>query len=110
MFRSLTVRALALAALTTGGALVFLWVLLTGLFEQRIAQRYFAEIEAHLEQLARAVEPGPEGLVLSNEPANAAFGRPFSGLYWQIEDGNTALTSNSLPVLITVVVPSLPKR
>ena len=48
MFRSLTVRALALAALTTGGALIFLWVLLTGLFEQRISQRYFAEIEVHL--------------------------------------------------------------
>lgn len=96
MFRSLTVRALALAALTTGGALIFLWVLLTGLFEQRISQRYFAEIEVHLDQLARAVEPGPEGIVLSDEPDNSAFERPLSGLYWQIEDGDAALTSNSL--------------
>lgn len=96
MFRSLTVRALVLAALTTGGALIFLWVLLTGLFEQRIAQRYFAEIEGHLEQLARVVEPGPEGAILSDEPENPAFGRPFSGLYWQVEVADLMLTSNSL--------------
>ena len=96
MFRSLTVRALALAALTTGGALVFLWILLTALFEQSIAQRYFAEIEAHLGQLAREVEPAPDGVVLSNEPTTPGFQRPFSGLYWQIEAGATVLTSNSL--------------
>ena len=96
MFRSLTVRALVLAALTTGAALVILWVLLTGLFEQRISQRYFAEIELHLDQLARVVEPGPDGVVISGDMNAPGFERPFSGLYWQVDAGEVSLTSKSL--------------
>ena len=96
MTRSLTLRALVLAALTTGAALVFLWVLLTQLFEQRISQRYFVELEAHLAALERGAEPGPAGVALATTPQAPDFARPFSGLYWQVEAGGKVLTSRSL--------------
>ena len=95
MTRSLTLRALVLAALTTGAALVFLWVLLTQLFEQRISQRYFVELEAHLAALERGAEPGPAGVALASTPQTPDFARPFSGLYWQVEAGGKVLTSRS---------------
>lgn len=96
MTRSLTLRALVLAALTTGAALVFLWILLTQLFEQRIAHRYFIELEAHLAALERGAEPGPDGVAMASTPQAPDFARPFSGLYWQVEAAGKVLTSRSL--------------
>ncbi|MDH3668003.1 MAG: ATP-binding protein [Paracoccaceae bacterium] len=96
--RSLKLRILALAALSTGGALLFLWFLLTQLFEQQIAARFYSELGPHLEQLARAAEPAPDGGVeLVGEMSDQRFQRPFSGLYWQVKltDG-APLTSESL--------------
>ena len=98
---SLRLRILALAAVSIAAALVLLWVLLTQLFEQQIAARFFAEIESHLEQLARVVEPAPDGgVALSEDLGEPRFARPFSGLYWQIsvlgEGDENLVTSSSL--------------
>lgn len=99
--RSLRLRILALAAVSTGAALILLWLLLTELFEQQIAARFFTELESHLDQLARVVEPDPaSGVTLSEEPGDSRFARPFSGLYWQIAvtgtEGRELVTSSSL--------------
>ncbi|MEO1494572.1 MAG: ATP-binding protein [Pseudomonadota bacterium] len=96
---SLTVRILTLAALAIAAALIFIWLLLTQLFESQITARYFAELEGHLQQLGRAVELDREGAVyLGDEMGEPRFERPFSGLYWQIiGDGDAVLlTSDSL--------------
>ncbi len=115
ILRSLKLRVLALAAMSLGVALMLSWVLLTRLFEERLEARIFAELESHLEQLTQQIEPveasdsgdagGDSGDVSGGVDviealAEPRFGRPFSGLYWQViassGESRELLTSESL--------------
>jgi signal transduction histidine kinase len=96
--RSLRLRLLLAAAVSIAVALIaagFVWV---RLFEQHVERRLDAELESHLQQLAAGVRFGAsEAVELVQTPADPRFVQPYSGLYWQVQEGTQiVLRSRSL--------------
>ncbi|HUH59226.1 MAG TPA: sensor histidine kinase [Candidimonas sp.] len=59
---------------------------LGGLFQQHIGRQLHAELKTHLDQLTAAIVVGDTGDVLAPTPlSDPRFGKPFSGLYWQVD-------------------------
>ncbi|MQX35217.1 sensor histidine kinase [Roseospira navarrensis] len=60
---------------------------MTLVFERHVERRAVAELSVHLDQIIASLDRDPEtGRVnLSQTPADPRFGRPLSGLYWQVE-------------------------
>lgn len=96
---SLRVRLYAAAFLVIWVAMVASWLGLTALFGRHLERRVGQELDAHLQQLAGAVEMAQDGAIsLLREPADPRFSRIAGGLYWQVSvlDGVRVLTSRSL--------------
>jgi signal transduction histidine kinase len=96
---SLRFRLLAGAIAWVALAVAVAGFVLVGLFREHVGRRFEAELAAHLDQLAAALEVTPAGgAVAGRELSDPRFRRPYSGLYWQVIDdsGAAALRSRSL--------------
>lgn len=110
---SLGVRLLALTLVWMLIALVATGLFLSKLFEQRIHQQFERQLQVYADYLVAAIELDANGQpVLVQEPPDPRFGRPLSGLYWQLDDGqgNAVLRSRSLwdTRLTAVIDPLMP--
>ena len=87
---SLRFRLLAGAAVWIALALAMAGVVLSGLFRDHVARRFDTELTNHLNQLAALVDVGADGAPMLRHPlSDPRFRLPLSGLYWQVDDGNT---------------------
>ena len=94
---SLRFRLLAGAAVWIALALLVAGVVLSGLFQDHVRQRFETELANHLEQLAALLDVGADGAPTLRQPlSDPRFRRPLSGLYWQIEAPGVPLRSRSL--------------
>lgn len=97
MPRSLRVRLLLGAAIAIFLALAAAWVAMTLLFERHVERRIEADLIRNGLQLAAALSVGTDGVpTLEQEPGDARFSEPTSGLYWQVSTDKGALSSRSL--------------
>lgn len=96
--RSLRLRLLIGAVIGIGLALSLAGVVLVGIFDAHVRQRYVKELDDHLLQLVAMIEVDPAGAFrLKQELSEPEFRRPFSGHYWQVErEGQAILRSRSL--------------
>ncbi len=97
--RSLRLRLLAMALISTTGALILSGVGLVVLFERHVEQRVDGELETYLRQIAGNIVFGPaEAISVARAPADPRFDEPLSGLYWQVVDEarGEAIRSRSL--------------
>jgi signal transduction histidine kinase len=96
---SLRLRLLAAGALSVLLAIGAAAWILGILFEQHVERRLEVELKTHLDQLVAGLEVGADGQpTLIRQPADPRFGRPLSGLYWQLafDDGARLERSRSL--------------
>jgi signal transduction histidine kinase len=96
---SLRLRLLAAALVFVSIALLVAGLAIGRLFQSEVEARVRRELDAHLLQLAGALRVDTSGkLSISHELADPRFGRPYSGLYWQVttEDPKQILVSRSL--------------
>ena len=97
MPRSLRVRLLLGAAIAIFLALAAAWVAMTLLFERHVERRIEADLIREGLQLAAALSVDTTGApALEQEPGDARFFEPASGLYWQVSTNKGALSSRSL--------------
>ena len=67
------------------------------LFERHVERRVVAELGVHLDRIVTGLDIGPSGrLAEANQRSDPRFERPLSGLYWQMQVGDTLLRSRSL--------------
>ena len=84
--RSLRLRLLIGAVIGIGIALSLAGLVLVGIFDAHVRQRYVKELDDHLLQLVAMIEVDAAGaLRLKQELSEPEFRRPFSGHYWQVE-------------------------
>src|SRR5439155_311507 len=82
----LRLRRLAGAVIWISLALVVAGTLLTALFRAHVERRLEAELTTQADQIAAALErPGTGQTVLTHQPSDPRFRRPYSGSYWQVE-------------------------
>jgi len=97
MPRSLRVRLLLGAAIAIFLALAAAWVAMTLLFERHIERRIEADLVREGLQLAAALSIAPDGApALEQQPGDARFFEPASGLYWQVSTPAGIVSSRSL--------------
>ena len=107
--RHLSIR---LRLLLAGAAAISLALLLatwglTTLFGRHIERVALSDLTDRLEHLAVAVEPGPDGeLMIEEPPRDPLYQHPYSGHYWQIEMGGEQLRSRSLWDYVLPLPPS----
>jgi signal transduction histidine kinase len=83
---SLRLRLLAGAVIWISLALAAAGMLLAALFAAHVERRLEVELSTHIEQIAAALErPGPGGVILTHQPTDPRFRRPYSGSYWQVD-------------------------
>jgi signal transduction histidine kinase len=83
---SLRLRLIVASALAITLALTASSLLLSRLFAEHVERRTDAELNTHLNQIVASLEVAPDGtLQNTGEPADPRFQRPYSGLYWQID-------------------------
>lgn len=67
---------------------------LGALFQQHVGRQLHAELKTHLDQLTAALEVGEAGELSAPAPlSDPRFGKPLSGLYWQVD----RLSSSNAP-------------
>ena len=94
---SLRLRLLLAGAISVLAALALSGFGLTVLFERSVERRVEAELEVYLNQVIAGVDRDTDGdMVMSKAPADPRFADPLSGLYWQVQVGDTTLRSRSL--------------
>jgi len=95
--RSLRWRLLAGAAAAIFAALAVAWLAMGYLFEAHVERSIEANLIQHGRDIVSGLTRGADGqLVLDSEPFDPRFGRPSSGLYWQVSEGDAAIRSRSL--------------
>jgi signal transduction histidine kinase len=96
--RSLRVRLLLAATCSVVAALLLAGLGLTLVFEQHVERRLESELVNHLNQLTAAFElTGSGAPQVAGSLSDPRFVKPYSGLYWQIEDtGGGVIRSRSL--------------
>lgn len=83
---SLRVRLLVGAVIWISLALAAAGALLAALFNAHVQQRLEAELSTQIEQIAAALElRAPEVVVLTHQPSDPRFRKPYSGSYWQVD-------------------------
>jgi len=83
---SLRVRLLAGAVVWISLALVVVGTLLAALFRDHVERRLEAELTIQVEQIAAALErPSTGPVILTHQPSDPRYGRPYSGSYWQVD-------------------------
>ena len=94
---SLRLRLILLACLSISIALAATTFVLNTLFHDFFEERIFAELDRDLIQLTANLTISDTGRIAVAPLTNPRFGLPFSGLYWQVFDGETqAAASQSL--------------
>lgn len=69
------------------------------LFRQHVARQFHAELQTHLDQLTAQIDRDEQGrVVLRQSLSDPRFQRPYSGYYWQVDQGDQrgVLRSRSL--------------
>jgi signal transduction histidine kinase len=96
--RSLRVRLLLAATCSVVAALVLAGIGLTLVFEQHVERRLERELVNHLNQLTAAFELSASGVPeIAGSLSDPRFVKPYSGLYWQVEDArDEVIRSRSL--------------
>lgn len=83
---SLRVRLLLGTLLGVSAALLVAGLVLSNLFREQVERQFLAGLRVHLDQLTASIDVGPDGQpVLSAEPVDARWRKPYSGLYWQVD-------------------------
>src|SRR5262249_48180656 len=83
---SLRLRLLVGAVIWISLALGAAGTLLAALFRAHVERRLDAELTVQVEQIAAALERGSAGqLVLTHQPTDPRFRKPYSGFYWQVD-------------------------
>jgi len=96
MLRSLRLRLLLFASLAIAVALILAGVGLTTLFDRHVERRIQDELATYLRQVSGGIEFASDGTFSLDVPmADPRFDKPFSGLYWQIEDDDHAMAIHS---------------
>lgn len=105
IWSSLRLRLSIAAALSILAALILSGIFLTLIFERHVTRRVDAELTAYIKQLTASLDIGADREPTLIAPlADPRFDRPFSGLYWQIEDdsgvvlGSRSLWIDTLPL------------
>jgi signal transduction histidine kinase len=94
---SLRLRLLFAGAISVIAAVALSAIGLVQLFERHVERRARAELSLYLNQVIAGVDRGADGTsVMSSRLADPRFTEPLSGLYWQVDTGNTTLRSRSL--------------
>ena len=97
---SLRLRLLGLTALGLSLALLLAWAMLGELFRAEVMRQFRVSLEQQLDQLTARVGFDARGQPLVDEASlsDPRWQRPYSGLYWQINDADQAalLRSRSL--------------
>lgn len=97
--RSIKSQAILVALVTNVVALAVIGLLLLSLFKHELTGRVHTEIHNHLLQLINTLELNKDGTVTKRRLlTDTRFVKPFSGHYWQVNDGAGAplLRSRSL--------------
>ncbi len=112
---SLRIRLLAGTLFWIAASIVVAGWGLGGLFRQHVAMQFHAELQTHLDQLTAHLAVDEQGRpTLSTPLSDPRLRRPYSGLYWQIDDltgkGSAAwrLRSRSLWDDVLAVPPDAP--
>lgn len=85
--RSLHVRLLVAAIISTSAALVIAGFGLVNLFGHHVERTLDRQLETFISELIGGIEPdGKGGIVLTRSLSDPRFDEPLSGLYWQIQD------------------------
>ena len=83
---SLRLRLLAGAVIWITLALAAAGTLLAALFRAHVDRRLEAELTIQVEQISAALERGAAGqLILTHQPSDPRFRKPYSGSYWQVD-------------------------
>ena len=83
---SLRVRLLAGAVIWISLALIVAGTLLAALFRDHVERRLEAELTTEVEEIAAALErPSAGPVVLTHQPSDPRYRRPYSGSYWQVD-------------------------
>jgi signal transduction histidine kinase len=94
---SLRLRLFLAGAVSVLAALALSGLGLTLLFQHHVERRITAELNGYLDQIVAGLDRGSDGaLVMTKALADPRFAQPLSGLYWQIQAGDTVLRSRSL--------------
>ena len=98
MMRSIRGRLLVLAAVWLGAALLAAFLVISNLLDDFVTDRFDAETRAAADSLIAGLEVGADNrIAVATPPADARFGLPFSGWYWQVAaDGRAVARSPSL--------------
>jgi hypothetical protein len=81
-------RLIAGAALWLGLALVISGLVLAALFEDHVERGFDRRISILLESLVAVAEISPAGeLLVTDPPGEPRFRQPYSGWYWQVDNG-----------------------
>lgn len=97
MGRSLRFRLLVGAAAAIFAALAVAWFAMSYLFEAHIERSIEASLIQHGRDLVAGLGYSDAGaLVVDPAPFDPRFGRPTSGLYWQVTQGEALVRSRSL--------------
>ncbi len=94
---SLRLRLLGLTAVGLTLALLLAWLVLAGLFQDEVMRQFRQALEQQLDQLTARVEFDPQGRP-QVDPAGLSdprWNKPYSGLYWQINDADQVAQSRS---------------
>ena len=87
LWGSLHLRLLLLSAALIIGALALFGWQLSHMFEQHVERRVFQELNNHLTQILALLKRDAKGRIVLSRPLNdPRFSRPYSGLYWQVND------------------------
>ncbi|WP_372964508.1 sensor histidine kinase [Marinobacter sp.] len=93
---SLRLRLLAGTLLWTAITLAGTGWFLSSLFQQHVTEQLYQTLEYQLEQLTGATTATPEGkIAVSRQLNDPRLQRPYSGLYWQIDQ----VSNNSGPAI-----------
>lgn len=94
---SLRLRLVLAGAISILAAVTLSAIGLTVLFKRHVERRVEAELSVYLDQIVTGLDRGASGEpVMSRSPVDPRFMQPLSGLYWQVQFGETALRSRSL--------------
>ncbi|MCB1494868.1 MAG: HAMP domain-containing histidine kinase [Bauldia sp.] len=94
---SLRLRLLLAGTVSILVALALSAIGLPVLFERHVERRVVAELGLYLDRIVAGLDIGPNGrLAEADRRSDPRFERPLSGLYWQMQVGDTLLRSRSL--------------
>lgn len=93
---SLRWRLTLIGALTIIAALGAAGLALSWLFAEHVERRAGLELQVNLDQVIAALSFAGNRVAIGAPSADPRYAKPYGGLYWQVESGDTLLRSRSL--------------